>query len=374
MQALRQLHDVDFKLLRCFCTIVDEGGFAAAQTALNLSQSMLSEYLKTLEIRIGARLCQRGPKGFKLYREGEIVYKAAKALFASVDAFKQQTAGLNGGLGFELSVAVQDGIIDHPASCVPEAISRFSEYYPNLTLKLEIAHGFRVMERVIDGTVHVGVGLSVNQDLSELRSELLYEEEDFLYCGRGHPLFDLAENSIDQACLEDCAYCHRGPFECFLPNGTQGFSQNGDIGHGAEAQLALVLCGRNVAFLPEHLATPFVKAGRMRLLRPDITRRISPVVAVMRPDQGHNPLARRFIECLIDCHAEAEALGLRPKQQRQGASPPGWPAGARAQNVSPLVPAGNRAMQSISIAPPESSAATPTQVRAGSRSAGKNRR
>lgn len=369
MQVLRQLHDVDFKLLRCFCTIVDEGSFAAAQASLNLSQSMLSEYLKTLELRIGARLCQRGPKGFKLYREGEIVYKAAKALFASVDAFKQQTAGFNGGLGFELSVCVQDGIIDNPLNCVPDAISRFAEYYPNVSLKLEIAHGFRVIDRVMTGEVHVGVGLVVGTDLGDLRAELLYEEQDFLYCGKGHPLFDRPDGAIDEDCLSDCAYCHRGPFECFMPD--EGMAQKGDIGHGAEAQLALVLCGRNVAYLPEHMAAPFEQAGRIRKLRPDITRRASPVLAVMRPDSGQNGLTRQFVECLLDCHLEAEVLGMRTAERLSSPSPASAAAWIAKPQSQPATgdDAGRSATQSISMAQPSSRVATPTQVRAGSRPA-----
>ena len=60
MSGPSQIYDVDLKLLRCFCAIVEEGSFTAAQATLNLSQSVLSEHLKSLEIRLGTRLCQRG--------------------------------------------------------------------------------------------------------------------------------------------------------------------------------------------------------------------------------------------------------------------------------------------------------------------------
>ena len=95
MSGPSQIYDVDLKLLRCFCAIVEEGSFTAAQATLNLSQSVLSEHLKSLEIRLGTRLCQRGPKGFKLYREGEVVYQAAKDLFASIELFKQRASTIN---------------------------------------------------------------------------------------------------------------------------------------------------------------------------------------------------------------------------------------------------------------------------------------
>ena len=55
MPKLKQLSDVDLKLLRVFVQIVDCGSFTAAQAHLNISQSVLSERLKSLAIRLGMR-------------------------------------------------------------------------------------------------------------------------------------------------------------------------------------------------------------------------------------------------------------------------------------------------------------------------------
>ena len=61
-----QLYDVDLKLLRVFETIVKCGGFSAAQAALNVGQSTISEQMTQLEARLGVKLCQRGRSGFRL--------------------------------------------------------------------------------------------------------------------------------------------------------------------------------------------------------------------------------------------------------------------------------------------------------------------
>ena len=50
---MRRLDTIDLRLLRVFITLVESGGFAGAQIALNLSQSTLSTYLADLEKRIG---------------------------------------------------------------------------------------------------------------------------------------------------------------------------------------------------------------------------------------------------------------------------------------------------------------------------------
>src|SRR5689334_21027625 len=111
-----QIQDVDIKLLRVFTVVVEQGGFSAAQSALNLSQSSLSEYIKTLETRVGATLCQRGPKGFQLYDAGREVYLAATEMFSAVDAFRDKIVDINDGQVGELLIAVQDGILINPSS------------------------------------------------------------------------------------------------------------------------------------------------------------------------------------------------------------------------------------------------------------------
>jgi LysR family transcriptional regulator, transcriptional activator for bauABCD operon len=320
MQKLRQLHDIDLKLLRSFCCIVEEGSFTAAQAALNLSQSALSEYLKSLEIRLGTRLCQRGPKGFKLYPQGEVVYKAARELFASVEAFKQRAADLGDGHGYELSIAIQDGIVENPQARIPEAIERFTDYYPSVSLKIEIMLGSKLMGRAADGLVDVGVGLFHDQ-FRKLTFEPLFDEQLVLCCGRAHPLFSVPDADLTQERLDEAAYCHRGHLEYFHPDTSDAFPRRGDIGHGAHAHLALILSGRNVGYLPDHVAEPFRSAGRLRLLRPDRTRRTIAVVAVTGRVATEFKLSRCFMDCLVDCQMEAQiaprtAQPVSPRDER----------------------------------------------------------
>lgn len=305
MAHLRQLYDVDLKLLRTFCTIVEEGSFAAAQITLNLSQSALSEYLKSLETRLGTRLCQRGPKGFKLYREGELVYQAARELFSSIEAFKQRAADLNGGQGCELTIAVQDGIIENPDARVTEAVTRFSDYYPGACLRIEISFGLKLAGRIADGSVDVGICL-LHDRLKTLAVEPLMEEPADLYCSDRHPLFEVPEPELTRECIDAAAYCHRGQFEYFHPSDGEPFARRGDVGHGAHAQLALVLSGRNIGYLPTHIARDFCASGRLRALRPDLMRIVNPIVAVTGRLTPDFKLARSFVDCLVDCHMETQ--------------------------------------------------------------------
>ncbi|MGQ3028986.1 MAG: LysR family transcriptional regulator, partial [Ferrovibrionaceae bacterium] len=68
------LDTADIRLLRLFMTIVEAGGFAAAQGELNLSLSTISTHVSTLETRLGVVLCKRGRSGFEVTPEGQAVY------------------------------------------------------------------------------------------------------------------------------------------------------------------------------------------------------------------------------------------------------------------------------------------------------------
>ncbi|HUG62256.1 MAG TPA: LysR family transcriptional regulator, partial [Methylomirabilota bacterium] len=84
----------DFRLLRLFMSIVEAGGFAAAQGELNLSLSTISAHVSKLEARLGVRLCRRGRSGFALTDEGRVIYDEARRLIGQVEHFEGRVRGL----------------------------------------------------------------------------------------------------------------------------------------------------------------------------------------------------------------------------------------------------------------------------------------
>ncbi|MBD9641745.1 LysR family transcriptional regulator [Ensifer sp. ENS07] len=302
MSKLGQLQDIDLRLLRCFCTIVEEGSFTAAQVALNLSQPSLSEYLKTLELRLGVKLCQRGPKGFKLFDEGRVVYLAARDLFASIEGFKDSVNTLGDGYRGELVMAVEDSIVDNPECRLPLAIKRFSEITEGVKIRVEIMLGAQVIGRVADGLIPLGIGL-YNPSFSQLEYTALFSECLELYCSSAHRLFDVPDGQITAAQIASYPYCSRGHLEATHPDRVDTSPFAGDIGLGAHAQLALILSGRNLGYLPAHTAESYVKSKQLRSVKPDLVRRIRSVAAMRTPRSAQNKLVKNFLRTLVDVHA-----------------------------------------------------------------------
>ena len=63
MASLGQMSDYEIRLIRIFKTVVECGGFTAAETTLGISRSAISQHMNDLEGRLGFSLCQRGRGG-----------------------------------------------------------------------------------------------------------------------------------------------------------------------------------------------------------------------------------------------------------------------------------------------------------------------
>ena len=81
---LAQVSDFDIRLLRLFRSVVECGGFSAAESVLGIGRSAISQQMSDLEQRLGLRLCQRGRAGFALTEEGREVYQSSLQLFGAL--------------------------------------------------------------------------------------------------------------------------------------------------------------------------------------------------------------------------------------------------------------------------------------------------
>ena len=78
IKVLNQVSDFELRLLRVFKVVVESGGFSAAESALGITKSAISQHMSDLEKRLGLRLCQRGRSGFALTDEGAEVLLATR--------------------------------------------------------------------------------------------------------------------------------------------------------------------------------------------------------------------------------------------------------------------------------------------------------
>ncbi len=307
---LGSVADIDLRLLRVFLTVVRCGGFAAAQSALNVSQSQISMQMKQLEERIGTRLCHRGRGGFWLTREGRDVHDAARALFRSIDEFRSSVASTCGRLGGRLHVSVIDNSVFNEGCRLHAAIHAFKEKNPVSEVGLDVVAPDEVEQMVLSGACDLGIGFfpALRQGLEY---KPLFTSRMDLYCGRGNPLFAKAPDSLQPDEVFASEHAARGYVATAqLPTFERKFFV-GASSSTVEGLVTLVLSGRYTAYLPRHYARHWVDADLIRPVLPGLIGYTSLYEMAIRKESRRNNLLNLFIKLLVDLHPQIEEKDFR---------------------------------------------------------------
>lgn len=288
---LGQVQDVDIKMLRVFRTIVRHGGFAAAQTELNVSLPTISNQMKQLEDRLGVRLCHRGALGFRLTPQGEAVVKAADRLFCAMDEFRHDLAELSKTQISEVKLGIIDNLTANPACRVHEAMQQMSQRLSGAGVSFFVGPPGELESRVLSGGLDLAIGLFPSPTTSASYHPL-FEEEHGLYCGRGHPLFDRAEAEITLADLRCAKYASWAYLEPYVSANTALQLQPVTGTPFMEGMICLLLSGQYVGYLPSHFAQRWVDGGELQALKPrEMSRRVE-IALISRKSQ----VAKRAVE------------------------------------------------------------------------------
>jgi len=293
---LNGFNDIDLRMLRIFCAIVEAGGFTAAQAHLNMSLSRLSLVMRDLEIRLGYALCTRGNTGFHLTEQGQVTYQAALSLFANIAQFRQITLDLSGQVQGQLKVGSVDRLDTLPNTPMPQAIARFRQLYPHTHVQLHIMRTDELEQAVLEERLHLALG-AFYHELSGLQYCPLFKERQSLYCSDTHPLFALDEHKLTLEQIESAAYVERGyiaehqlPHELHFKNRITAFSM--------EAIATLILSGCYIGYLPQHYARLWAEQGKLKaLLTPSLSFDAA-FCSIVRSGSPSHPQIMGFLQAL----------------------------------------------------------------------------
>lgn len=298
MSGSVNISQADIRLLKVFHTVVECGGFAAAQVELNVGQSTISSHMAALETRLGMRLCERGRAGFRLTEEGRQIYESAQRLFRSVESFRADVEGLRGRLAGELYVGTVDNVITNSGFPLSEAIACFKQRQGNVRIHVQVGRPADIERGVVDGSMHVGIG-GYTRRISGITHILLLKETQRLYCAANHPLYALRDAALTIESLFEHG-CVKRPYvpDVDIPEST-GLKAAAQA-ENMEAIAFLVLSGRFIGFLPDHYASRWVERGEMRALLPERMHYQSRIELLVRTSTPQPLAVRYFVSDLLD--------------------------------------------------------------------------
>jgi DNA-binding transcriptional LysR family regulator len=302
---MRQLLDVDLRLIRIFRVIVEAQGLAGAQLVLNLSQSRISTSLAELEARLGVRLCRRGRAGFALTEAGRSVYDASHDLFEAVDRFCNNAGTVSLNLKRVVKLGAVDALSTNRGIALARILGDFRHSAPSILIDFMVAGPEELEAQLISGARDIIIvpSLTKRSDLSYLP---LSAEKQSLYCARSHPLFAeedaVAERLLPRHAIVARGYLHSQDLKRL------GHRQADATVEMMEAQLILILSGGFIGYLPAHYAATWVARGELRCLCDTDLSYDSTFYAVSQRSASENPLLRRFLASFSERGAAEAAM------------------------------------------------------------------
>jgi len=292
------LSKADLHLLYVFTSVVEARGFSAAQIELNVSPSTISRQVSDLEIRLGMKLCQRGRSGFRVTEKGDLVYRSAQRLFASIREFSETVDGSRKQLVGNLSVAVVDNWVFNAVSPFSSALKEFVDLAPEVAIELFSLAPDDIEMAVQDARVSFGIGV-----FHRHKPGLIYEtigiERMGLFCATGHPLFGERDNSKISEVLKMSQYAKRAYLkERDVAPISRGLQTNANA-HQIEGIAYLILTGRYIGYLPEQFANVWVKEGKMLPVGEGQFDQPSELKLVKKRGAEHNLVVKTFEDLVL---------------------------------------------------------------------------
>ncbi len=298
---LGQLSDIEIRRLRVFRVVAEAGGISAAELELNIGRSTISTHIKDLETRLGVTLCRRGRGGFSLTDEGEHIYQATLRLLGSLDEFRAEVDDLHQRMTGHISLAVFDKTASNPEAHIGKAFQLFDDLAPEMSFEVYVEPLNEIERGVMEGRFQVGV-IPAHRISSSLDYVPLFNEQMYLYCGNGHPLYGLADSAISKKDILSCKYAGLGYHSPNMEIGRNLGMKRDVTVYDQEAIVHLLLSGRYLGYLPDHYAKPFVEQGLIQAIGTDIFQYRCEFLAITRSSPKPSRAVQVFMDCLVNAH------------------------------------------------------------------------
>lgn len=122
--------------MRVFQKVIDEGGFAAAARALDMSPAVVTRLVADLEDHLGTRLLHRSTRRLSLSVAGEAYLQRLRAILQDIDEADRVASSQTHELGGVLRVLAPPVLASH---VLAPLIAGFRQLYPKILLNIEVA-------------------------------------------------------------------------------------------------------------------------------------------------------------------------------------------------------------------------------------------
>jgi DNA-binding transcriptional LysR family regulator len=175
---------MQIETFKVFCDLVETASFSRAASLNSITQSAVSQQIRTLERHFHVSLIERGRKNFAVTQEGRAFLQASKEILHSYENLGDRIRELQHIVAGSLRIATVYSIGLHE---LPPFLKMFRALYPDVDVQVDYRRSAQVYNEVIEGDSDVGlVAFPVKR--KGLAVENFWRDKLVLICHPGHPL------------------------------------------------------------------------------------------------------------------------------------------------------------------------------------------
>ena len=122
-----------FRQMRYFTAVVDCNSFTKAAEQCYMSQSAISQQIRTLENELGVELIHRENRKFSLTAAGEYFYNQSKGILEEVETIRKETIRLGQDQELQLRIGY---LRCYSGQELYQAVAEFSRLYPEVSISI----------------------------------------------------------------------------------------------------------------------------------------------------------------------------------------------------------------------------------------------
>ena len=174
------MHVESFKV---FCDLVETSSFSAAAERNGVTQSAVSQQIKTLENYYDVLLVERGRRNFSVTPEGDVFLKAARVILDAWNEIGTQLEEMRDVVAGTLNVATVYSIGFHE---LPPFLDKFRKLFPEVDLHINYRRANQVYADVLEAKADLGL-VAYPQQRKGIEVEPVWKDRLVLICPPGHP-------------------------------------------------------------------------------------------------------------------------------------------------------------------------------------------
>jgi len=284
--------------LKVFCDVVETRSFSVAASQNFVTQSAVSQQIRTLEERYGRRLLERTRGNVQLTPAGEVLYQVSKEIVQRYQDMEARLQVIAQRVAGTVRVATVHSIGLYELSA---QIKRYLKAYPQVHLHLEYSRSSKIYEDALRGQIDLGV-VAYPSRRPQITVLPFREDRLVLACPPNHPLARHRQVSIRKLQGEQLV-----GYERDIP--TRRETDRMLRRYGVEVRYVMELdnvetmkrvieIGAGIAILPEPAVRPEVKARSLAAVQLSDELFLRPLGIIHRQGKHFSPATEKFIEFL----------------------------------------------------------------------------